>query len=238
MTTLMGDGRGLEDHRSRPSKPVNSGFCAIFDSKRADRGRFVTSSPFISCPFFTAQAARFPNLRTHLSEGRSAAVDFLEVVRHADQGELPRHFRRPAPESPKSRVLDLPEHRLHDRLAARRSAWLSGCDIRSFIARRSPSRRSWTVRAAPDFDRQQTIVGTGSVRCPPDHPLSRARVVFNLSSSAEVKAGSSERKCLHQVTLARVQVPLPPLSPPVRRQVGFRLLPIRGPEMILQVLPR
>ena len=60
-----------------------------------------------------------PELRTHLSP-QSRKHDLFEIVRHADQGELPGHFLlAPQPESPKSRVLDLPEYRLDDRLATR-----------------------------------------------------------------------------------------------------------------------
>ena len=67
---------------------------------------------------------------------------FLRLCATQTRGELPRHFRlAPQPESPKSRVLDLPEHRLHDRLATRVDRLLSGCDIRSFIARRNGSFR-------------------------------------------------------------------------------------------------
>ena len=146
---------GLEGHRIPAFKAVEFWFLLYFRLEKADRGRFLTSCVLIA-PFLRPNRL-FPELRTHLSP-QCRKNDLLEVVRHADQGELPRHFLpAPHPESPKSRVLDLSEN------PAPRSSCVARRSLGSPV---STSARSWPVatasfpslvivRAAPDFDRQQ-----------------------------------------------------------------------------------
>ena len=91
---------GLEDHRIPAFKAGELEFLRHFRLEWADRGRFVTSSPFIR-PFFMPSAARFPN-SGHTSPRSAAKMIFLRLCATQTRENSPATFALPRSPNPRN----------------------------------------------------------------------------------------------------------------------------------------